>query len=117
MPKFAQYADRLPAPMPGEGRIWFYRESAFGGSGRRPDILLDGTKVGESKAGGYFYVDRPAGNHLVSCESGRINECRIVLEPGSTKYVRFIWDVAGWIGSLVPQEVSRTTALQELADL
>ena len=117
MPNFSEYAKRLPPPTQGEGRILFYRESRFFGSARHPDILLDGEKVGESKPGGYFYVDRPAGNHVVMCESPRINECRLVLEPGSTKYVRFIWATEAWIGSLVPQEVSRTTALKELADL
>ena len=46
-------------------------------------VFVDGEKVGVSKPGGYFHVDRPAGNHVVTCESPRINECRIVLEPGS----------------------------------
>jgi len=117
MPKFAGYANRLPPPAQGEGRIWFYREARFYGSARHPDVMLNGEKVGVAKPGGYFYVDRPAGNYVVSCESPDINECRIVLEPGSTKYVRFNIAMGVWIASFVPQEVSRTTAIKELADL
>ncbi len=117
MPKFTDSTKQLPPPRPGYGRIWFYRESRFVGSARHPDILLDGEKVGVSKPGGYFYVDRRAGNHVVTCESPRLNECRIVLDSESTKYVRFIWETDFWIGNLVPQEVSRSTALKELADL
>ena len=117
MPKFADYTRGVPPLKPGYGRIWFYRESRFVGSARHPEILLDGQKVGVSKPGGYFFVDRPAGTHLVTCESPQINECRLVLESGSTKYVRFVWEMGFWIGNLVPQEVSRTTALKELADL
>src|ERR1700726_2461880 len=72
MPKFTENTKSLPPPKPGYGRIWFYRESKFVGSARHPDILLDGQKVGVSKPGGYFYVDRPAGDHLVTCESPQI---------------------------------------------
>ena len=117
MPNFTGYANRLPPPMQGEGRIWFYRESRFVGGGIQPSVLLNGEKIGKARPGGYFYVDRPAGNYVVACETERINECRLVLESGSTKYVRLTMGVGVWIASIVPQEVSRTSALKELADL
>ena len=116
-PKFADSVKYVPAPTPGYGRIWFYRESRFYAAARHPDILLNGQKIGDSKPGGFFYVDRPAGNYVVACESPEINECRLVVEPGSTKYVRFNIAMGVWLASIVPQEVSRMTALKELADL
>jgi Protein of unknown function (DUF2846) len=117
MPNFTEYAHRLPPPGQGEGRIWFYRQSRFVGGGIQPSVLLNGEKIGKARPGGYFYVDRPAGNYVITCETEQINECRLVLEPGSTKYVRLTMGVGVWIASIVPQEVSRMTALQELADL
>jgi hypothetical protein len=117
MPKFTEYAHRLPPLVQDEGRIWFYRQSRFVGSAIQPSVLLNGEKIGNAKPGGYFYVDRPAGKYVVTCETEQINECRLVLEPGSTKYVRLTMGVGVWIAQIVPQEVSRATALQELADL
>jgi len=117
MPNFTEYAKRLPPPMQGEGRIWFYRQSRFVGSGIQPSVLLNGEKIGKARPGGYFYVDRPAGNYVVTCETEQINECRLVLAPQSTKYVRLTMGMGVWIAQIVPQEVSRMTALKDLADL
>jgi hypothetical protein len=116
-PKFTDYTNRLPAPTQGEGRIWFYRESRYFGSLLQPDILLNGEKIGKAKPGSFFYIDRPAGNYVVTCETAQINECRVVLAPQSTSYVRFTIAMGVWIGNVVPQEVSPMTALKELADL
>jgi len=117
MPNFTEYANRLPPPMQGEGRIWFYRHSEFAGSGTQPSVLLNGEKIGKAQPGGYFYVDRPAGNYVVTCETEQINECRLVLAPQSTKYVRLNMGTGKWIPQIVPQEMSRATALKELANL
>jgi hypothetical protein len=116
-PRFADYEKRVPPPRTGYGRIWFYRESRFYASLRQPEILLNEEKIGNAKPGSFFYVDRPAGNYVVTCESGGINECRLVLAPESTRYVRFSIVMGVWLAQIVPQEVSRTTALKELADL
>jgi hypothetical protein len=117
MPNFTEYARRLPPPTQGEGRIWFYRQSRFAGSGIQPSVLLNGEKIGKARPGGYFYVDRPAGNYLVTCETEQINECRLVLAPQSTRYVRLTMGLGVWLAQIVPQEVSRATALTDLADL
>jgi Protein of unknown function (DUF2846) len=117
MPNFAENAKRFPPPEQGKERIWFYRQSRFVGSGIQPSVLLNGEKIGKARPGGYFYVDRPAGNYVVTCETEQINECRLFLAPGSTKYVRLTMGVGVWLAAIVPQEVSRTTALKELADL
>jgi hypothetical protein len=117
LPNFTEYAKRLPPTTQGEGRIWFYRSSRFVGSGIQPSVLLNGETIGKARPGGYFYVDRPAGNYVVTCETEQINECRLVLEPRSTKYVRLTMGLGVWIASIVPQEVSQSTALKELADL
>ena len=61
-------ASAMPAAAPAEGtgRIVFYRISSPIGYGMRPDILVDGKKVGESAPGTQFPVTVTPGRHLVS---------------------------------------------------
>ena len=53
-------------PQDGSGRIVFYRPSGLFGYGMRPDIFLDGKKVGESTPGSQFHVPVAPGTHYVS---------------------------------------------------
>lgn len=52
-------------PAEGTGRIVFYRPSGLFGFGMRPDILLDGKRVGQSAPGTQFYVDTVPGVHRI----------------------------------------------------
>jgi hypothetical protein len=112
---YGQDTKQLTPPRQGYGRIWFYRQSRFIGGGIQPPVLLNGEKIGKAKPGGSFYVDRPAGTYVVTCENEQINECRIVVTPHSTRYVRLSTSQGEWIAQIVPQEMSATTALKELA--
>lgn len=49
-----------------QGRIIFYRTSMLFGSGMKPDIYLNGEKVGRSVSGTMFYVDVDPGEYKVS---------------------------------------------------
>ena len=49
-----------------KGRIVIYRPSGFYGGGMRPDIHLNGNKVGISRPGTIFYVDVNPGKYQVS---------------------------------------------------
>ena len=53
-------------PPDGSGRIVFYRPSGLFGYAMRPDIFLDGRKVGESAPGAQFHVDAAPGIHHVT---------------------------------------------------
>jgi hypothetical protein len=74
----------------GQGRIYFYREKRFVGSGMEPHVRLNFKTVGNSMNGGYFYLDRPPGNYVVVCPTGRneSHEINFTLGPGETKYVQ-----------------------------
>jgi hypothetical protein len=81
-----------PRPDSGQGRIYFYREKHFAGSGMETHILLNAEIVGNSMNGGYFYLDRPPGNYVVRCPKGPkdrdAREISLTLGAGETKYVR-----------------------------
>jgi hypothetical protein len=58
-PTYAVHHPNEPAVAADMGRIYFYRSSSIMGMAIEPAIKIDGTKVGESSRGDYFYVDRP----------------------------------------------------------
>ena len=49
-PKYSEVVSTLPSLTPSQGRIYFYRPSAFGAA-VQPDIKLNGQKVGTAKPG------------------------------------------------------------------
>ena len=90
--KFTQLSPDIAPKNPELGRIYLYRPSSFGAA-YRPDVLLNGEKVGMAISWGFFYVDRPPGNYeVVTKESIRLRWTRkvcFILEKGQTRFVRF----------------------------
>jgi hypothetical protein len=88
-PKHDEMASSIPSLKPGEGRIYFFRRLNMGwGAGIQPDIKLNGQVVGKSMPGGFFFVDRPAGNYVASVMTETEKTLSFTLAPGETKYVR-----------------------------
>jgi hypothetical protein len=85
---------RTTAPtniLDGTGRIVFYRPSSLFGYGMRPDILLDGKKVGRSVSGSQFSVDTPTGVHHVTVPNSMYSGERglaVTVRNKETAYVR-----------------------------
>lgn len=85
--KYDAMASSIPTIKSGEGRIYFFRPSTFG-LAVQPEIRLNGVPVGQSKANGFFYVDRPAGNYVASASTETEKSLSFALQPGETRYVR-----------------------------
>src|ERR1700686_5101650 len=66
-PKYSDVKSSIPPLSSDQGRVYFYRSNSMMGSAIQPSIMLNGEKVGDSKPGGFFYVDRPPGNYEVVC--------------------------------------------------
>jgi len=73
-PTYSTTRNEFTALSKGQGRIIFYRPSAFFGFAMKSDILLDGRKVGESRNGMVFYVDVAPGKHQV--------QTSVIMYPG-----------------------------------
>jgi Protein of unknown function (DUF2846) len=86
-PKYAEMKSKIPVVKSGEGRIYVFRDSIFGAA-IQPKVYLNGGEVGASKANGFFYVDRPAGEYKMANQTEVERSLTFVLEPGETKYVR-----------------------------
>ena len=81
-------ADGVPGPQAGQGRVCFYRTAFVMGAAIQPDIQLNGMVVGTARPGGFFCVDRPAGNYVAAVPTETARTLSFTLHPGEIKFVR-----------------------------
>jgi len=115
--KHEQMASSIPSIKAGEGRVYFFRSSSMMGAAVQPDIRLNGQVVGASKPGGFFYVDRPAGNYLASTSTETEKTLSFTLQPGETKYVRNSMSMGVMVGRVVLELETPEKARAELGSL
>ena len=116
-PKHAEVAKSIPAINADQGRVFFYRPSSMLGAAIQPNINLDGKVVGESKPGGFFYVDAVSGSHEAMVSTEATNKLTFALDKGETKYVRTSISMGLLAGRVVPTLVSADEAKKEIGDL
>ena len=78
----------MPGLKAGQGRIYFLRSSSMFGAAVQPEIRLNGQVVGQSKPGGFFYVDRAAGTYSATTATETENAASFKLDSGEIKYLR-----------------------------
>lgn len=113
--KYSEFQPKIPTQSPDSGRIFFYRSSALGAA-LRPDVLLNNEKVGEARAQGFFYVDRPAGEYLVVTTTEVTRKLSFLLEKGQTRFVRFSVSLGFFVGHVYGELVEPDVALKEIQD-
>ena len=116
-PKYAEVAASFPQIPAGQGRIWFYRSGTMFGAGIQPSVMLDGTKVGESSPGGFFYVDRPAGDHEVLLSTEVDRKVSFTLEPRQERYIRMTVGLGVIVYRVFPELADPVEARKELLEL
>lgn len=97
------------------GRIFFYRTTVLGAA-LQPDIRLNGTKVGDSVAQGFFYVDRSPGNYEVVTSTEVDRKVTFVLEKGQTRFVRFSVSLGFFVGHVYGELVDSAVGLEEIKE-
>ena len=115
--KYDQVASGMPSLKPGHGRVFFFRSSSMFGAAVQPDIKLNGEVVGTSKPGGFFYVDRPAGNYTASAATETEKVATFSLAAGETKYLRTSPSMGLVVGRIIVELESADKAKTELASL
>jgi len=113
--KFTDMKPSLVPPTQEVGRIYFYRPVTLGAA-LTPDILVNGKRVGESVAWGFFHIDRPAGNYEVMTSTEVERKVSFVLEKGQTRYVRFSVSMGFMVGHVYGELVDQATAMPELEE-
>jgi hypothetical protein len=113
--KYAEFAPTLAAQSDDVGRIFFYRPSAFGAA-LRPDVMLNGDKVGEAISQGFFFVDRTPGEYQVVTATEVTRKASFVLEKGQTRYIRFSTSMGFFAGHVYGELVDNDVGEKEIND-
>jgi hypothetical protein len=114
--KFADMKPALSPPTQEVGRIFFYRPVTLGAA-LKPNILVNGLKVGESVAWGFFHIDRPPGTYQVTTKTeAEYRTVSFVLDKGQTRYIRFSVSMGFFAGHVYGELVDQVTALPELEE-
>jgi hypothetical protein len=115
-PKMSEMASSIPALKPDQGRVYFYRSSSMLGAAMQPTINLNGTAVGESKPGGFFFVDTRPGPMEVATSTEVERKLTFTLAAGQTRYVRTVVGFGVMVGRVYPELVDNPTGEKEIAD-
>jgi hypothetical protein len=119
-PKYSTVKNSIVPLSEGKGRIVFYRPSGFYGGGMRPNILLNGKKVGISRPGTVFYVDVDSGKHQVTVPailySGETT-IDITISKNETVYVRNYMGGSAFGGRTNVEVVNSEQAVTEINEL
>ncbi len=113
-PGYGEMAAKMPELPSNGGRIFFYRAASPLGAAVQPDIRVNEEIVGKSIPGGFFYIDRPAGNYVVACSTEAEHKLSIALSPGDTRYVRTTLTMGLFVGQAWPTLEDANTALPTL---
>lgn len=110
--KHSEMAASMPKLKAGEGRIYFFRPSSMIGAALQPEVRLNGRVVGQSKPGGFFFVDRPAGSYVAATATETEKSVSFALQAGETKYVRTYMSmgVALWRANLELVDANKANA-------
>lgn len=114
--KYTEVVSTIPPMAQSEGRIYFYRPSAFGAA-VQPDINLNGQKVGTAKPHGFYFVDRAPGNYEVAAATETEKKLTFTLEPRQERFVRLKIQMGLFVGRIVPELVDKSEAEKELKEL
>jgi hypothetical protein len=83
----------MPALAPDQGRIIMF-SPATDVALVAPEVWMDDEVVGAVPTGGFFFLDRPIGNHVIEMQREALNLSRVLrisveVAAGETTYVRF----------------------------
>jgi len=103
---------------PRAGTIMFYRPmySLFG-HGQRPDLLVDGLRVGKSVPGEWFAAKAAPGPHVVSAPStmySGVATLDVVVRSGEKVYVRTSMGGPAWAGLATVELIDEAAAAREI---
>lgn len=114
-PSFTEVSASIPAMKPTDGRVYIYRNTIFGAA-VRPDVVMNGEVVGESTSGGFFYVDRAAGQVTLSTSTEVEKKITFNLQPGEVRYIRVGISMGFMVGRAVLELVDNATGEREIKE-
>jgi Protein of unknown function (DUF2846) len=100
-----------------QARLYFYRPNDSLFPAIRPEVIINGRKVGRSVVGEAFYRDAKPGRYVIFLTSDDDDRLTVTLAPGEVHYVRTSI-ILSWLGPhLSPTSVEADQGELELQDL
>ncbi len=112
-PAYKTVSASFPPVPAGSARIFFYRTSTMGAA-VQPDVKLNGEKVGSAVPGGFFFVDRPAGDYEVSTTTELKKTLTFHLDAGQTRYVKLSISMGVFAGHVYPELIETAQGQTEI---
>ncbi len=116
-PEYKDVASSIPTMKEAQGRVYFYRSGSMFGAAIQPEIKLNDQVIGKSQPGGFFFVDEPAGQYVVSTSTETEKSVSFHLDAGETKYVKTSVGLGLLVGRIVPSLESPDDAAKHLDGL
>jgi Protein of unknown function (DUF2846) len=110
-------SDAMPPMAANQARIIFFRNGSFVGANMQTGIVYDGSVVGNSRSGTYFYIDTTPGTHDISTTNDVNSHLNFALAPGETAYVKTGVGLGQFAGRIEPEQVGANRAMRELPEL
>ena len=110
-------SDAMPPLAANQARIVFFRNTSFVGANLQTGIVYDGSTVGNSRPGTYFYIDTTPGTHDISTTGDPDAHLDVSLEAGQTRYVKTGMGLGRNAGRIEPEVVDAARAQRELPEL
>ncbi len=112
-PSYAEALKTLPPIPKDKGRVFVYRDSAFGAA-VRPAIKIDEQQIGTSVAKGFSYTDQAPGQRVVSLATEWKHKDTVTVTAGQPSYVRTHVTMGAFVGHVIPTAVSKSEAESEI---
>lgn len=116
-PKYAEVASAIPTIKADQGRVYFLRSASGFGAAIQPEIRLNDDVVGKSQPGGFFFVDRAAGQYTAAASTETEKTLSFTLDPGEVKYVRSSPAFGLLVGRINLRLEDKDAAQKELQEL
>jgi hypothetical protein len=116
-PKYTEVKNSIPSLAQDKGRIYFYRSGTMFGSGIQPSVNLNGAVVGESKPGGFFYVDVPPANYEVVLSTEVDKKLTFALDKREQKCVRMSVGLGVLVYRVYPELAEPAICDAEIQDM
>jgi hypothetical protein len=117
-PRPSEIQSQLSSVPAGKARVYFYRDTSIVGAIIQPNIMINGTVVGEAKRSGFFYVDLTPGTYLVTARTEATAQIDLILRESQVVYIRSniaIGLVVGRVQFTMVHEEEGRRALMELS--
>jgi len=116
-PKYTEVKSSMPILSADKGRIFFYRSGSMVGSGIQPNVNLNGAVVGESKPGGFFYLDVLPSQYEVSLTSEVEKKLTFTIGIRQERCVRMSVGLGILVYRVYPELVEPAACEAEIQDL